>query len=518
MEGRLQHVADRKLVVAFTFLVSVIAVYVSYATGVIVAYNDAAAHLNTARRMIDSLTPGIVQIGSVWLPLLHIAELPFAANMFLWKTGLAGAIVSGISFIIATFFLYQLSVYVTGKKLAGVLTVIVFVSNLNLLYLQTTAMFEPMLMATASGAVYYLTKWTKEAQVLHLLLGAFSIMLATLTRYDGWAMFLAASGIVVLISIFRGRNGREGAVLLFLVLAGFGIFLWLLYNQMIFSDPLYFSRSEFSAAAQQNILEERGQLPDKHNLLSSIMTYTLAVVVNNGLIVTGMGISGIVVYLIMWLRKWELWKITPLLLLVPYGFNIVSLYAGQSVIWMPMLPPFFETYFNARYGLLMLPAIAFFSGYLIYLHGFFTLPVLSITAFQVFLFLNPSVLPIMGKEIGIITLQDTVSSVNQQTYQASTFLREHHRGELILISSASADAFIFRVGIPLRYFITEGTGRYWKESLDEPRRYAGYVVFFKDHTDRVGKRMVKISSFPDDFERIYQDQTYEIWKKRRTTE
>ena len=39
-------------------------------------YGDAEAHLNLARRVVDSRTPGLSQIGPVWLPLPHLLMLP----------------------------------------------------------------------------------------------------------------------------------------------------------------------------------------------------------------------------------------------------------------------------------------------------------------------------------------------------------------------------------------------------------------------------------------------------------
>lgn len=109
-----------KIVVLLTVFVSFVAIYVAYQTDLILAYNDATAHLNTARRVIDSLTPGIVQLGSVWLPLLHILQIPFVTNYFLWQSGLAGSIVSSASFVFASYFIYQLIVYFTKKPYWGV--------------------------------------------------------------------------------------------------------------------------------------------------------------------------------------------------------------------------------------------------------------------------------------------------------------------------------------------------------------------------------------------------------------
>ena len=34
----------------------------------ILLYGDAVAHINIARRVFDSRTPGLLQLGTVWLP------------------------------------------------------------------------------------------------------------------------------------------------------------------------------------------------------------------------------------------------------------------------------------------------------------------------------------------------------------------------------------------------------------------------------------------------------------------
>src|SRR5690242_5413860 len=68
-------------------------------------YGDAEAHLNIARRIVDSRTPGPEQIGTVWLPLPHLIMLPFVMQDAWWRTGLAGAIPSGICFVLAGLFL-----------------------------------------------------------------------------------------------------------------------------------------------------------------------------------------------------------------------------------------------------------------------------------------------------------------------------------------------------------------------------------------------------------------------------
>jgi hypothetical protein len=506
------NVINEKFVVVLTGIVAVVASYISYTTGIMTSYNDATAHLNTARRMFDSLTPGFVQIGSVWLPLLHILELPFVLNDYLFHTGLAGAIVSGLSFVAASYFLYKLAMMITHQRPASLIGVLLFITNGNLLYLQSTAMFEPLLMATVFGASYFLAKWTQTNLINHLVIAALFTCLATLTRYDGWAFLIATIFYVGVISLLIHRTSREGPLIIYTLLASFGIGLWLLYNLMIFGDPLFFANSEFSAKAQQDILFQRGSLPTRHDFPLSIQTYSLAVLVNLGVVSVGLFILGLLIFTFQNILRPRNWG--PFLLLIPYFFNVVSLYFGQSVIWMPMVPPYFDTYFNARYGVLMLPAAAFFVGYLAGKHWILKIIIPLFIALQFFLFLNPEHLPIFGQKVGIITRQDTVSSLNEQTIKLSDFLYQNHDGGLILISSASVDSLIFRSRLPLKTFITEGTGNYWHESLKDPTRHATWIVFFRDKTDRVGKVVSKNPDLEKYYKKVYEDPTYLVYKKK----
>src|SRR5579863_10417539 len=77
-----------------------------YRTGSTLFAGDAEAHLNIARRIVDSRTPGWSQVGTTWLPLPHLLMVPLVRNDWMWRTGLAGAIVSGIAMSLAAAFLF----------------------------------------------------------------------------------------------------------------------------------------------------------------------------------------------------------------------------------------------------------------------------------------------------------------------------------------------------------------------------------------------------------------------------
>ena len=93
-------------IAAVTASISFAAVLWAYHAGWLLYYGDAESHLNHARRVFDSHTPGAEQLGTVWLPLPHLLMLPFVANDTLWRTGLAGSIPSATCFVIATTFLF----------------------------------------------------------------------------------------------------------------------------------------------------------------------------------------------------------------------------------------------------------------------------------------------------------------------------------------------------------------------------------------------------------------------------
>ena len=57
--------------------VSVFSFLYYFQRGDVLLYGDAVAHINIARRVFDSKTPGLLQLGTVWLPLPHLLMIPF---------------------------------------------------------------------------------------------------------------------------------------------------------------------------------------------------------------------------------------------------------------------------------------------------------------------------------------------------------------------------------------------------------------------------------------------------------
>src|SRR5258707_11218493 len=86
--------------------------------GAILLYGDAVAHINIARRVFDSRTPGLFQLGTVWLPLQHILDIPFIFNNWMWRTGLGASVPSMAAYVAGTLGIFRLLLARTSRGAA----------------------------------------------------------------------------------------------------------------------------------------------------------------------------------------------------------------------------------------------------------------------------------------------------------------------------------------------------------------------------------------------------------------
>ena len=463
-----------------------------YKDGLNVAYNDARSHLDISRRVVENLTPGFAQLGSVWLPLPHLLATLTVWNDFMWHSGLAGALQSMISFIATGILIYNF-LKALGVGMYGRLTgVIVFVLNLNILYMQSTAMTELLLIATMTAGSYQLLMWHKEGSMLRLVQSAFWIMLSTLIRYDGWFLLVFAMMLIFLSNIRKhGYKVTEGVLVLFTTLGGFGVFLWLFWNLMIFHDPLYFAFGPYSADAQQNQLAAAGVLATKHNLIFSIQTYLYAIVYNAGFFTTLLGTVGMILF---WLdnRIRGNLRIAATVLLAPLFFNILALYLGHSVLFVQGLQG--NSWFNVRYGLMMVPSLAIFVGYLVHRIPNIRYVLLALVLFVGFFTITNH---------DAVTIDDAVVGASgKNVSEVSGWLSSHAKNTpgFVLISVASHDAVIFSSGLPMSRFIHEGTGMYWTAATTNPSKWARWIVMrTNDPSDQTFKALEYNAQFHNDY-------------------
>lgn len=439
-----------------------------YSNGLGIAYNDARSHLDIGRRVVEGLRPGFAQLGSVWLPLTHLLMTLTIWNDFMWHSGLAGALWSMISFvatgIMLFLFLREMRVGLLGRY-AGV---IVFAANLNILYLQSTAMTELGLIGTTMAASYFLLLWYTRNKLSFLLLSALFVMLSTLIRYDGWFLFFFMS-LMLFVSAWKsgGYRKAEGTFVLFATLAGFGVFLWLLWNLLIFGDPLYFAFGPYSAHAQQDDLAAAGVLLTKGSWFLSAKMYFYALAYNTDTFILILGAIGASIFFFD-RRLDSRARFASLALFAPLLFNILALYLGHSVLFIQGLSG--DTWFNVRYGILMMASVAVFVGYLV--HRAVSVRPVLIGALLFVLFFQFS-------SQDAVTIDDGRTGASQKNVtEVARWLHDNAGPQkgYILISAASHDSVIFSSGLPMSRFIHEGTGPYYESAINDPDNWARWIV------------------------------------------
>jgi len=405
-----------------------------YRTGVTLWYGDAEAHLNIARRIVDSRTPGWSQIGSTWLPLPHLLMLPFVRSNELWKTGLAGAIPAAIAMALAGVFLFAAIRRVFKSVLAASAATAVFLLNPNTLYLGSIPMTEPYFFAALFALLYFTVRF-EETRGWGAASGAgVAVCLAALTRYEGW--FLIPFVALFLLIRGKGFTGRLAAALIFCLIACIGPALWLAHNRFWFGDPLYFYRGPWSAAAIQG----KAWYPGQNDWRLAMRYFWEAGTLLAGLPGLAIGAAGILAAL--WRRA--IWPV--ILLALPPIFYIWSIHSASTPIFLPTLWP--HSFYNTRYAMAWLPLVALGVG-AIARFGRIPAAVALLIAFSTVV-LHPTAHPITWQE------SDVNSRARREWIaQAATWLRpKMGRHETVFTSFSDMTTLYRTLGIPLRNTLT----------------------------------------------------------------
>lgn len=445
----------------------------------ITLYQDALSHMRISRGVFDSATPGIAQLGSVWLPLPHILMWPFIWNDYLWHSGLAGSFVSMPCYGIAAIYLFLSARRLTKSSSSSFIGALAFIFNPNVLYLQSTPLSETVCIATLSMACYYFLMWTQENTTRSLIFAAACTFLATLARYDGWSLFLAMLCIIPIVGFIKHHPfvQIQSNLLLFGLLGGLGIVLWLIWNKLLFGDLLYFQHSGvYSSQAQQAILLRRSELYTYHNLWQAIRYYAIASIQTVGLPIFCLAVVGMLWFVFNSRINPRTFGAMPFL--VPFVFYVVALYSGNAVIWIPgATPPQDLVYmYNVRYGAqIVLPAalcIALLVG--------------SVSNIAIPHFRNINRVLLLGiivvqcmlvAQQGIISLQDGQYAVSCRPQRGvNDYLAQHYNGGKILIDVYAMQFDPTDAGINFHNVIYEGSYQLWQQTLQDPARFVQWVI------------------------------------------
>jgi hypothetical protein len=487
--------------------------------GEVLLYGDAVAHINIARRVFDSRTPGLLQLGTVWLPLPHLLMMPFLVSDEMWRRGVGGSIPSMAAYVFGVLGMFRLVRGVlsrTGEpdgatRGAAWTATVVYGANPNLIYMQSTAMGEALYLALFIWAVVFFSEFVRgEAKALTKC--GLCLAAACLTRYDGW--FLTAGMVVGAVAVYyrKEKEGESqssrplksakggaagsrapspGVILRFVLLAAAGPALWLGYNAIVYRNPLEFANGPYSARA---IERKTGTVNPAKGSMHAATSYFLKAAELNvgdsawlGRLWLALALAGGVAGFLLGERRWPL-----LLLWLPLPFYALSLAYGGVPIFVPPWWPF--SFYNLRYGLELLPAftagVAFLayevvkSGGLIQQRTWRRVAVCGILAIVVISYGSVwRADPVCYRE-AVINMRSRVALETQ----LAGWLHALPANATLLMDLGGHPGAVEQAGIPLRRTINEGNHRVWirpadpeglwERALANPAGLADYALAF----------------------------------------
>jgi hypothetical protein len=467
---------DQRLIGAISALIILGAFLFLLYKGQTFVHIDAIAHVNKARGLFDNVTPGIRQLGSIWLPLPHLLILPLTAIDSLWTSGAAGSLLSLVCFVGTSIFLFSTGSLWTGTKFVGWMAFLCFALNPRLIYLFTTPMTEPLMVFCAAGLFYYLFRWSEEGTWAPFAMAALMAFAGTLTRYEGWAL----AGMAVVIVPIVARRQRLASTILFAGAACTGPMLWMLYNMVYFDDPLMFAYGRGSARdyAQEYFFRTGKTFATAGKFWDSLASYFIDVAYCVNPAVLWLGLIGLMITLtLLRTRYWRPAFIFALGAIVPFSFYVYNLYSNSVPLLLPGLvkdEP--DSIFNVRYGTVMAATIPLFAAICLF---HIIRQVERKRAFS-FLLLAPMFLPdptpVASRERASEQLTRNLfytEGIRNQSFWMPPFVEVAERLKqdmkdspgMVLTNSRIIHVVVWATGIPMHRFVHEMNKGYWEPNL-----------------------------------------------------
>ena len=504
-------------------LISVMAYTYFFRHNETLLYGDATAHINIARRLFDSQTPGVKQLGTVLVPLPHLLMLPFVLSNWMWITGLGGSIPAMAGYISGVIGVFRL---VRGAPTPGGPTpprfaaawcaALAYALNPNLVYLQATAMTEPLYLAFFIwGAVYFgeFVAATRESgegpQLLRTrALTRCGIVLAAamLTRYDGWFAALGF-GMAAIAVAWRWTGGRtslwrsplRSLLVRFLLILAVAPVLWFGYNIWVWGNPIEFATGPYSAPAIEARADRPGgwHYPGWKSPGTAVTYYLKAAKLD---VAAGasereteharfwrlenfwlpVALLGAVLLLIF---ATDLWPWLMLALPLPtYAFSIAW---GGVPIFVPVWWPYAN--YNLRYGLSLLPALTVFMAAVVLVAGKrWGTKVMLAAALLFAVFVGCSYYKVIRSQ-PVLLREAYANNAHRVAFDRAVArrLEQLPPGATLLVYTADHAAALQFAGFPMRRTVNETNFRQWPKALEAPGLTTKYVLAFASPHDPV---------------------------------
>ncbi len=481
--------------------------------GMILMHGDATAHINIARRVFDSLTPGPLQLGTVWLPLPHVLMMPFIAPDKLWQSGVGGSIPSMAAYVLGVLGIVRLvggllnsDARTRPAAQAGAwVAAFAYGANPNLIYMQATALTEPLYLAFFIWAAVYFAEFLRglgedetAGQTIRRSLRrcAYCVACAEMTRYDGWFLAGVIGAIVCTIALRHWQDrALHWSALKFLLGIATAPALWLIYDAAVYGNAFNFANGPYSAKAIE--LRVAAPNPAFHNFWLGGLYFLKSAQIT--LAVGNWGrwwLAGALLATL--LVGWILQKraLTVLVILwAPLAFYAYSLSYGWVPLHVPMWWP--HAVFNQRFGLELLPMFAVSAGLLVATISARSLvaPAWMIPGAAVALVVASYAFVLHAQPLCLVEAERNWNMRRGLDTSVEQVLKALPPDSMFLMDLGEHVSIMERLGIPLRRVVNSENRRpwmrptdpqgIWERALADPGAYVNYVIVFDgDPVDR----------------------------------
>ncbi|CAN5527313.1 hypothetical protein BH10ACT3_BH10ACT3_03010 [soil metagenome] len=499
-------------------------------------YADARSHMTISRRLLDGPNHSLVQLGTVWLPLPHVLVAPFTLVTAWWRSGFAVMPVNLLCLVVEAIALFRVVLLAGRSRIGAWLAVMLLLTNPGWLYLHTTSLGEPVLFAAMLATVAGLAGWVRAKKPysggeLALFCGL-PAALAALSRYDGWAMAAAGGAFVLVVAQMRWGQWRYSLKCLrgYAVPPVIAALWWFWFNFVNWGDPLEFQRGVYSAQAQQDLLDKAGLLPDKGQIGHSIDTYVTATMQGSGRWVLAIALAGAALWAVA--GRWKLRAIAPwLLVVIPVGFYVMSLYTGQIALRLGGQAG--ESMFNLRYGLQVLPGLAAMIGLgAAVIAGATTFrghagrsvawrrPLVGVGAVVLVVGSSAEWWP-AWQDVPVIAEGLQQRELGEPAWAAAEYLHQHAvvddpDGGLIMIDD-SVNPMLPIIGADLDRVSAPFSGPRWTRGQRDLTRNEWLFADTAGDGDSVAKAIAEDPDFDDEFDQVFTDGTVSVYHRKDTT-
>ncbi|WP_432211726.1 glycosyltransferase family 39 protein [Gordonia aichiensis] len=175
---------------------------------------DALSRVQSAQAVLFSRDPHLSAIGFIFTPLTAVAELPLAALAPWWPALITQALTA---VVMSALFMAGSVTQLAGiardrglSPLVGTVVVLAYVLNPMIVFYGANGMSEAPYLFCLLWAVRRLIRWADTDDVHDLVTAGAALGLSYLTRYDGGAAALAATGFVAAVSYRRRPAAADG--------------------------------------------------------------------------------------------------------------------------------------------------------------------------------------------------------------------------------------------------------------------------------------------------------------------